>query len=224
MKQPIYKITLLKWREHNPAAKKHFKKTMIEHRLVNDAKINALPLSHKWLFINLLLICGEHANDTVTLTKRQVNDILTTREGASNALARLQSFQLISFEEMPLIEEKRREEKRKEENSAEPSNLVPLVPSVPKEVLIKIADNHHVEVSRGLILSWADTYPKDFLDLEVKKARSWLLANPHKSPKSNFGRFFNSWFNRAWEDYRKSLKSNPVSMTVDDLNDLLGAS
>lgn len=136
MKQPIYKITVLKWREHNPTAKKHFKKTMIEHRLMTDAKINALPLSHKWLFINLLLICGEHANDTITMTQRQVNEVLTTREGASNALARLQSFQLIRYEEIVLIEENRIEENRKEKKRIEfPRGSKTPVVEAPEKVL-----------------------------------------------------------------------------------------
>jgi len=113
----LFKITVLKWFEHNPNAKKTYKRSMIQHSLVSDAKINAMPLSHKWLFINMLLICGDHANDTITLTQRQLNDILTTREGAHNALARLQSFQLITYEEIALIEvkeKKRRVTERKE--------------------------------------------------------------------------------------------------------------
>lgn len=120
-------------------------------------------------------------------------------------------------------EEDKEEDKDKEEDiSTEARNLVPFKPKEPA-VLIKISDGNHVEVSQGLIMSWADTFPKDFLDLEVKKARSWLIANSHKAPKKNFGRFFNNWFNRSWDDYRKNIKSNPSSITVDALNDLLGA-
>lgn len=112
----IFKITVLKWFEHNPNAKKSFKKTMIQHSLISDAKINALSLSHKWLFINLILICGDHANDTITMTERQINNILTTKEGACNALAKLMSFQLVTFEKMSLIEEKRIEIKEIKED------------------------------------------------------------------------------------------------------------
>lgn len=102
MKNRIFQITLLKWLEHNPNAKKSYKKTLIEHSIINDAKINAMPLSNKWLFFNLIMICGDHAKDTVTLTERQINGILTTREGATNALDRLQSFQLLKYEEIVL--------------------------------------------------------------------------------------------------------------------------
>lgn len=104
----MYRITLINWREHNPGKKKTHKKTMIANNLISDAKVLALTLSQRWLFINLLLIAGDHANDTITLTQRQVNDILTTKEGAQNALDRLQSFQLVTFEkDESLITEKK---------------------------------------------------------------------------------------------------------------------
>jgi hypothetical protein len=109
-KSDIYKITVIKWNEHNPSSKKNYKKTMIANNLISDAKINALPTSNKWLFLALLLICGDHSNDTVTMTERQLNDILTTREGAHNALTRLQQFQLVTFEKQALNELKERKE------------------------------------------------------------------------------------------------------------------
>ena len=109
MKTEIFKVKVINWFNHNPTKKKTYKKTMISNSLPYDAKINALPLSNKWLFINLLLICGEHGNDTITITQRQVNDILTTREGALNALSRLQSLQLVTFEKLPLNKERNKE-------------------------------------------------------------------------------------------------------------------
>lgn len=118
-KNQIYKITVLNWLEHNPGTKKHFKKTLIANNLTSDAKINALPLSCKWLFINLLLICGDYAKDTVTLTERQVNDILTSKEGPQNALDRLASFQLVSYEKNEFLRIEKKEKKRIEKNSNE---------------------------------------------------------------------------------------------------------
>lgn len=88
--------------------------------MITDARICALPLSHRWLFLSLLLICGDHACDTVTLTERQVNDALTVRVGAENALQVLQEFQLVTFEKTLLKKEKKRKEdkERKEKKSA----------------------------------------------------------------------------------------------------------
>lgn len=144
----IYKITLLEWFKHNPNAKKSYKKTMIENKLINDAKVNALPLSHKWLFINLILICGDHGNDTITLTQRQVNDILTTKEGASNALDRMKSFQLLTYEKIALnelkeekrIERKERKERKEvpEGSKTPPSDQQNLIDDFPKKNQQKI--------------------------------------------------------------------------------------
>ncbi|WP_413581066.1 hypothetical protein [Bdellovibrio sp. HCB288] len=127
--------------------------------------------------------------------------------------------------QQPRLDKEEDKDKEQEEDkeyiSAEASNLVPLKPA---NAVVTISSNKKVEIKTDLIKSWAETYPKEFLDMELKKARSWILANPQKSPKSGWGRFFNAWFDRGWEQYRKTLKSNPSAISVDDLNDLLGAS
>lgn len=85
--------------------------------MIDDAKIVTLPVAARWLFLCLVLLCGDNANDTITLSERQVNDYLTTRLGADNALSLLQSFQLVSYEvlnnriELKRIKEKGREGK-----------------------------------------------------------------------------------------------------------------
>lgn len=198
---------------------------MLEVRFFEDAKITQLKQIESLLYLKCLTIAGDLLSNQFEvhagmMPKRwRIDDKLL-----ANCLKSLQEIQLLTYEKKHslLIQKKRIQKNTKEENSAEPRNLVPLLPKSPP-VLIKISEGNHVEVSRSLIMSWADTFPKEFLDLEIKKARNWLIANGHKSPKKNFGRFFNNWFNRSWDDYRKNLKSNPSAITVDDLNDLLGA-
>lgn len=107
--------------------------------------------------------------------------------------------------------------------STEPKNSVAVVKTKKELVSFKISDSKTISIAKDLIDSWVDTFPKEFLDEEIKKARSWVLSNPHKTPKSNWGRFLNSWFNRGWDRYRTTLKSNPTKITIDDLNDVLGA-
>jgi len=104
--------------------------------------------------------------------------------------------------------------------SAEPKKSVPAV--VKNKVSFKISESKHIGVSQDLVQSWADTYPKEFLELSFKEMRNWVLSNEHKAPKSNWSRFMNSWFKRGFENYRKTLKSNPSKITIDDLNDILG--
>jgi hypothetical protein len=77
-------------------------------------------------------------------------------------------------------------------------------------------------VSKNLISSWADTFPKEYLELELKKARSWLLANEHKAPKKDYAKFLNNWFNGGWEKYRKTLPSNQTKTSVEDLMNFMG--
>lgn len=115
----LYKIKITNWMKHNSQIKKSHKYTLIANNFCSDPKLNALPMSHGWLFLGLVLIAGDTMNDTVTITERQVNDLLRTKVGAQNALHALESFQLVTVEELesPLInrtKEKRREEKGKE--------------------------------------------------------------------------------------------------------------
>lgn len=149
----------------------------------------------------------------------QTVDVTKVRRGSDTDTATHAATDTASIEEINNI----RTKEERNNTSAEPSNLVPLKPAV-SNALVRISSEKQVAISADLIKSWADTYPKDFLDMELKKARSWILANPQKSPKKGWGRFFNSWFDRGWEKYRTTLKSNPSAISVDDLNDLLGAS
>lgn len=103
--------------------------------------------------------------------------------------------------------------------STEPKKLVTVATT---KIKIKISDSKTIEVNKDLVSSWADTYPKDFLNDELKKARNWVLSNPHKAPKAQWGKFLNNWFNRSWDRYRTTLKSNPIKVTMEDLNEVLG--
>lgn len=138
MKNNIYKITVTKWHEHNTSKKNTYKKTMISNNLITDGKICALPVSNRWLFLGLLLICGDNGKDTVTITERQVNDLLTTREGAHNALTRLQELQLVTVEKQSLIKEIKKEIK-KEENKRNSVRVDKSKPERPEPDQMQIA-------------------------------------------------------------------------------------
>ena len=56
---------------------------------------------------------------------------------------------------------------------------------------------------------WLKVYPADYLCQELKQSQLWLDANPLKNPKSSWSRFFTGWLKRGWENYRKSIESNP---------------
>lgn len=92
------------------------------------------------------------------------------------------------------------------------------------KIKFKISANKEISISQDLLEAWSETYPKEFLTQSLAQARSWVLANEHKAPKTHWDRFLNSWFARGWETYRISLKSNALGnkITLDDLNSLLG--
>jgi len=57
---------------------------------------------------------------------------------------------------------------------------------------------------------WIKTYQdREWIQGELHKADAWYETNAHKSPKKEFGRFYNNWLSRGWENHRKGLKSLP---------------
>lgn len=92
----------------------------------------------------------------------------------------------------------------------------------PKKMTVDFVNQNFAKIKKDLFQSWAETYPKEYLQMEYKKARSWILANTHKAPKSNYGRFLNNWFNNGWEKYRKTMTSNQPKASVDELMDFMG--
>jgi len=192
-----------------------------------------VPLTVRWMFLGIVLTCGDYTSDTVEMNERQLRELLESSWSVPRALSSLQSIQVLTYQKINLflIEDNRKEDKGIEKNkTSEPKESVAEdsansknnLPATIQKTQIAISENKSVEIKSDLIKAWADTYPKEYLELELKKARNWLVANPHKAPKSNFGRFFNSWFDRGWEAYRKNLPSKPTSTTVDELMNFMG--
>lgn len=96
------------------------------------------------------------------------------------------------------------------------------LPIVSDKVEIVLSSSKKVMIKKELINSWADTYDQEFLKLSLNEMKNWLLANEHKAPKSDWARFMNSWFKRGWEQYRKTMKSNPKQTTTEDLMAFMG--
>lgn len=97
---------------------------MIDNRLCYDNKLSVLPVSHRWMFLGLLLECGSHSSDTVVMSERQLRVLLESSKSVVRALDALQSLHILSYTIEPsstsliieekLIEEKRSKEKRRE--------------------------------------------------------------------------------------------------------------
>lgn len=224
----LYKIEILGWSKYNAKSKPSMPSVMISKRFLEDAKIQTLSAGGKLLYLGLLLRRGDV--DT-TFIEASHEDLVRLAGGSGQVVQRLleqlQSLQLLTFEKIDSlynrIENNIKEKKVNEVKCAEPTLSVPATIKKPQETIsFKISSEKEIQIPRDLLFSWSDTYPKEFVEEELKKARSWVLANPHKAPKSAWGRFLNQWLTRGWEKYRTTLKSNPVKITVDDLEEFLG--
>lgn len=155
-KKSIYRITVLNWVDYNSNHKKSYKKFMLANNFFTDAKIRILPMTSRWLFLNLLAICSDLCRDTVEVSSKCVRNMLESNRNIDGVLDELQSLQLVTYEKTSLIEEKIREEKIKEEK------LIPK--GVTKSKNIKTASPQPLVEPVGRILMarycelWKDRY------------------------------------------------------------------
>ena len=107
-------------------------------------------------------------------------------------------------------------------NITEHNTTTSALPMIVEKVNLNLGSRFQVSIKKELIDSWADTYDQEFLKLSLNEMRNWLLANEHKAPKSDWAKFMNGWFKRGWEQYRKTMKSNPAKTSVDELMAFMG--
>ena len=118
MQRDIYKITILNWEHHNKGHKKTFKKILLNNSFCTDAKIRTLSMTSRWCFLNLLVMCGDIARDTIELSSKHLRDIIECNRNIDGVLGQMQELQLLTFEKIApfRIEKKRNEENRNEKN------------------------------------------------------------------------------------------------------------
>jgi hypothetical protein len=123
----IFKINVKNWAEYNKGHRKSYTKLLIPHNFCSDAKLRAMPVTHRWLFLGIILTCGDHASDTIEMSEKQLRDLLESSKSVQSAMDLLQSLQLLAFEVSNpalYIKEKRSKEKRREEKLPGPGNSV----------------------------------------------------------------------------------------------------
>jgi hypothetical protein len=62
-------------------------------------------------------------------------------------------------------------------------------------------------VTNEQLEAWKAAYGAVDIEAELKKAAAWIVSNPHLAPKSQLGRFLNTWFARTQD--RSSIRSIP---------------
>jgi hypothetical protein len=66
-----------------------------------------------------------------------------------------------------------------------------------KKQQIKLVGGKWVGISEEQRASWSEAYGALDLEAELKRAAAWCVSNPHLAPKSQMGRFLNTWFARG---------------------------
>ena len=69
-----------------------------------------------------------------------------------------------------------------------------------------------IGVTKEQLDAWMEAYPAVEIQAQLKLAAAWILSNPMTAPKSNFGRFLNTWLTR--QQNQASLHAIPTARTI----------
>jgi len=245
-KKDIYKITILNWDKHNSNMKRHYKYTKIANRFCYDSKLRAVPVSIRWMYLGILLTCGDHARACIELSESSARDLLESSKSVSSALDSLQTLQLLTWEKitpfMNRIEEKRIEEKRIElpKGVKKTKKLSPLPLEEPPAGKVLMAHYCELWKSRyGTNPSFQKHHPKQLKDvgetngIEKTKALleayfrapdSWFVKKGHDIPTfvtnlSSIARFMETGRVLTQNEIRQMDNSVSTMNTLDALKE-----
>jgi uncharacterized protein YgbK (DUF1537 family) len=73
---------------------------------------------------------------------------------------------------------------------------------------LAIVNGRWTGVTEDQMSAWRDAFPAVDIDAELKKMAAWIVSNPMMAPKSQIGRFVNSWLTKSQN--QASLRSIPT--------------
>jgi hypothetical protein len=73
---------------------------------------------------------------------------------------------------------------------------------------LELVNGRWVGVTEDQMNAWREAFAAVDVDLELKKMAAWIVSNPLMAPKSQIGRFVNSWLTKAQNS--ASLRSIPT--------------
>ena len=68
-----------------------------------------------------------------------------------------------------------------------------------QKIFFSLKEKKWEEITAGDINAWAETYPACNIEIELRRMREWLLANPDKK-KKNYRRFIVNWLARSQDN------------------------
>ncbi|HYF35662.1 MAG TPA: hypothetical protein VD994_10260 [Prosthecobacter sp.] len=78
---------------------------------------------------------------------------------------------------------------------------------------LELVNGRWVGVTEPQLQAWRDAFPAVDVDAELKKMAAWIVSNPMMAPKSQVGRFVNSWLTKCQN--QASLRSIPFTPKAD---------
>ena len=152
LKNTIYKINIMGWEEYNGTLKKGHKCILLSTGFLTNAKVRSQTIAGRLLYLSCLLLAGESKRSQITVTHESlVFQSGVKSESLQSQLDRLQSFQLVTYEKIePLLDRKGKERKRKdriggEANSQDPKSVIPISSRKPKA---SAPEGTHLAISR----------------------------------------------------------------------------
>lgn len=119
-KQIIYQITVPNFRKYNQSLKKGHKATLISNNFCTDSELRTLPMSTRWMFLGIVLTCGDFGDNVVRMSSKDLRDLLECNRNIDRELASLEELQVLSYEKFDLLNNRKEyKEKRKEYNRGE---------------------------------------------------------------------------------------------------------
>ena len=151
MKQEIYEITINRFFEHNPKARKSYTHFMISKRIFSDEKISQLKPNEFQLYMYCLAICADMAQERIRITAGTLpKHMRIAAQMLSKHLARLEQLQLLTIEKNTSLVN-RIEENRIEENRIE-------VPRGSKKQASKPVDFEQKNLNKKIWDSYLNAY------------------------------------------------------------------
>ena len=77
---------------------------------------------------------------------------------------------------------------------------------------INLVNGRWTGISQDTLESWAAAYPGVDIQAEVNKAAAWCMSNPESAPKSQFGRYLNTWLSRSQN--QASIRAIPSAKQI----------
>ena len=80
--------------------------------------------------------------------------------------------------------------------------------AVVKKVKLGFKNGRWTGITQEQMEAWKAAYGMVDIEAELKRAAAWIVSNPHLAPKSQLGRFLNTWFAKGQD--RASIRSIPL--------------